>query len=357
MRIISIANQKGGCGKTTTAINLSACLALQGQEVLLVDMDPQGHSGMGLHVDTNGVQKTVYEALVDPGEVSLNDVIIGVGDNLDIAPSDIALSGLEQCLSMVKGRETRLREAMEGLNKAYDYILIDCPPSLGLLTFNSLMASREMLIPIEMSLFSLHGTGKLLEILQEIRSRTNHEVWVKVIATMYDRRTRIAAEVLEDIREHFRDSLFKTVIHANVKLKEAASFGKSVAEYARGAQGFKDYMALAKEVMAEERILGTEGPAIEHRPSLEAAKIERRFLFHAPKAEKVRIVGDFNNWTPTDDYMMERGEDGTWSKTIVLKQGDYEYKFLVDDTWVEDKHNPKSVGNPFGGKNSILEVR
>ena len=160
------------------------------------------------------------------------------------------------CLSGIPGRETRLKETIEGLYQHYDYIIIDCPPSLGLLTFNSLMASLEVFIPIEMGLFSLHGTGKLLEILDLVRKKTAHEIRVKVIATMFDGRTRIAKEILEDMEKHFRSSMFQTVINSNVKLREAAGFGKSIVDYARKSIGYRDYMALAKEVLAEENISG-----------------------------------------------------------------------------------------------------
>ena len=155
MRVISIANQKGGCGKTTTAINLSACLSLKRRKVLLIDLDPQGHSATGLNIDTDALDKTVHHALGNAGgtKIALDEVTAKVTENFDIAPSNLGLSTFEHNLSMIKGRETRLREAIEGLNQLYDYVIIDCPPSLGLLTFNALMASSEVFIPIEMGLF------------------------------------------------------------------------------------------------------------------------------------------------------------------------------------------------------------
>jgi len=354
MRIISIANQKGGCGKTTTAINLSACLANKGRKVLLIDMDPQGHSALHLNINSDELKKTVYDALFISNSCAtrLDEVIIEIGNNFHIAPSNISLSTFDQHLSMVQGRETRLKEAIENLYQAYDYILIDCPPSLGLLTFNSLLASTEVIVPIEMSLFSLHGISKLMEILDLVQERTGHKIKINAIATMYDSRTRISKEVLKDIRDNFKDSMYKTVINLNVKLKEAASFGMSILDYQKKAQGVIDYTALANEVVKDEKRLGME--LVKQKKPF--SKIEKRFVFHAPDAISVKIVGSFNNWTPSEDSTMERDQEGKWSKRILLEPGKYEYKFLVNDIWIEDNRNPNLADNAFGGKNSVIEI-
>jgi chromosome partitioning protein len=357
MRIISIANQKGGCGKTTSAINLSACLAHNDRKVLLIDMDPQGHSAIGLNINTSALEKTVCDTLCysNGAKVVLNDVTIEVNGNLDIAPSNISLSTLEQQLSMVQGRETKLKEAIDSLYQIYDYIIIDCPPSLGLLTFNSLIASTEVIVPIEMSLFSLHGISKLLEIIDLVRKKTGHEIRIKVFATMYDRRTRISKEVLQDIKNHFKDSMFITIINTNVKLKEAASFGRSIIDYDQKAKGFGDYMALTKEVIAEEKTLGLR--LVKQKKSFPSArKVKKQFFCDDPKASCVKIVGTFNNWNTSEESLMERKKDGTWSKSIYLEPGTYQYRFLIDDVWVEDQNNSNQVDNSFGGKNSIIRI-
>jgi chromosome partitioning protein len=358
MRVISIANQKGGCGKTTTAINLSACLALKRRKVLLIDLDPQGHSATGLNIDTDTLEKTVHDALgnAEGTRLALEEVTVKLTESLDIAPANIGLSTFEHNLSMIKGRETRLKKAIKGLYEPYDYIIIDCPPSLGLLTFNALMASTEVFIPIEMGLFSLHGTGKLLEILDLVRTKTEHEIRVKVIATMFDRRTRIAKEVLKDMKDHFKDEMFRTVINANVKLREAPGFGKSILEYARNSKGCSDYVALTKEVLGEEKIPGVVKPVKQKKKPLRAKSKRTQFLFYGPRARRVQIVGNFNNWAQSEDYYMQRHQDGTWSKEIILSPGVYQYKFLVDDVWMEDQNNPNVVEDPFGGRNSIIEV-
>ena len=310
MRIISIANQKGGCGKTTSAINLSACLAHRGREVLLIDMDPQGHSAIGLNIDTNELDKTVCDTLYDSNGVKANliDVAIEVDDNFYIAPSNILLSTFEQRLAKVQGRETKLKEAIDDLYQIYDYVIIDCPPSLGLLTFNSLIASTEVIVPIEMSLFSLHGISKLLKIIDIVREQTGYEVRVKVVATMYDTRTRISKEILEDIKEHFQYSMFLTVINTNVRLKEAVGFGKSIVDYDQKAAGFRDYMALTTEVFAEEKILGIR-PVMPKKSFSLATMVEKQFTDDAPKESYVEIAEAFDNWDTSEESFMERNKD------------------------------------------------
>ena len=358
MRIISIANQKGGCGKTTTAINLSACLAANSRKVLLIDMDPQAHASIGTNIMTEELDRTVYDLLccVEDEKIAIRDASVFIAETFGIVPSNIQLSAFEQQLSKMPGRETRLYDSLKDLNHDYDYILIDCPPSLGLLTFNSLIASSEVFIPIDMGFYSLHGTARLMEIIEMIRNRTGHKIRVKALATMYDKRTRIAREILNNIREHFKRSMFDTVIHLNVRLKEAAGFGKSIVDLDRKSQGYKDYMELSREVMEEESFLETM-PVSEHKSaSFDQPNKAARFLYHAPEATSVKIVGNFNNWVATKDYVMERGEDGTWAKTIPLSPGEYQYKFIVDDKWVEDRNNPNVVTDPYGGRNSVISV-
>jgi chromosome partitioning protein len=272
MRIIAVANQKGGCGKTTTAINLSSCLALRGQKVLLIDFDPQSHATMGLNIECDP-EKNIYHVITpaQTGAIGLREVIIPVKENLDIAPSDTRLCAVEQELASVDGREKKLLEALESLEKSYDFAIIDCPPSIGHLCFNALRASSEAIIPIDMSLFSLRGIAKLTDMMVLIANASGHVIVPRALVTMFDGRTRYSQEVLERVRERFGDKVFKTVIRYNIRLRETVDHGLPVGDYDKHAIGQKDYEALSKEVMAGMR----EGNADEIQGSSRAKEILR----------------------------------------------------------------------------------
>jgi chromosome partitioning protein len=251
MRTIAVANQKGGCGKTTTAINLSSCLAQKGQRVLLVDVDPQSHATLGLGIDSDP-EKSVYHVL-SPSQTDapgLEDIIVPVKENLDVAPSDTKLSILEQELAGVEGRENRLMKAIEPINGKYDYILIDCPPSIGHLCFNALRASTEVIIPIDMSLFSLRGIAKLTDMIVLIKDTCDHVVEPRALVTMYDYRTRYSRQVLEKVQEKFEDKVFTAVIRYNIRLRETVDHGLPIGDYDKHAIGQKDYDDLAGEVLS-----------------------------------------------------------------------------------------------------------
>ncbi|MFC1522385.1 ParA family protein [Elusimicrobiota bacterium] len=252
MRIIAVSNQKGGSGKTTTAINLCAALARIGKKVLLIDMDPQSHASVGLNINTAALAKSIYHVLVSKENTGIDEVIVPVAENFDIAPSEIELSGAELELASEIGREARLSHAISKMTRRYDYVVIDCPPSLGLLTFNSLVACKEILVAVEMSFFALHGVGKLLQLVSIIRERLNHPIEVRALATIYDRRNKISQEILDNLRTNFKDKALKSVININVKLKEAASKGAHIFDYAPDSRGAQDYMELAKEIISQE---------------------------------------------------------------------------------------------------------
>ncbi len=251
MRIIAIANQKGGCGKTTTAINLSSCLALKGQRVLLIDLDPQSHATMGLNIDCDP-EKNIYHVIAptQTASIGLDDVIVPVKENFDIAPSDTMLCAVEQELACVDGREKRLLEALEAMKKSYDFVIIDCPPSIGHLCFNALRASSEAIIPIDMSLFSLRGIAKLTDMMVTIENAYGHVISPRALVTMFDARTRYSQEVLERVQEKFEEKVFDTVIRYNIRLRETVDHGLPIGDYDKHAIGQKDYEALSKEVLA-----------------------------------------------------------------------------------------------------------
>ncbi len=251
MRTIAIANQKGGCGKTTTAINLSASLAQAGKRVLLIDFDPQSHATMGLNVDVDP-EKTMYQVMAPGLEegVSLESIVASVKEDFDIAPSDVKLSAIEQELAGVEGRESKLLEAIQGLEQDYDFVIIDCPPSIGHLCFNALRASDEAIIPIDMSLFSLRGVTKLTDMMVLLEKSCGHDIETRALVTMFDVRTRYSRHVLEKVREKFTDKVFGTVIRYNIRLRETVDHGLPVGDYDKHAIGHKDYEMLAEEVIS-----------------------------------------------------------------------------------------------------------
>lgn len=251
MRVIAIANQKGGCGKTTTAINLSSSLSSRGQRVLLIDCDPQSHATMGLNVSPADLEKSMYNVMTpQAGEaLGLDDIILPVKERFDLAPSSVILSAVEQELSGVEGRENRLLRALQALGRPYDYCIIDCPPSIGLLCFNALRACTEVIIPIDMSLFSLRGVEKLLEIVLLLKEKLSHDIAPRALITMFDHRTRYSRRVLEKVKDQFGKDVFEAVIRYTIRLRETVDCGLPISDYDKHAIGNKDYDTLAEELI------------------------------------------------------------------------------------------------------------
>jgi chromosome partitioning protein len=357
MRVIAIVNQKGGCGKTTTAVNLAGALAADGHRVLVVDLDPQAHATLALGADPERLDENLYEVLADPdGATRLPSVCVAVAERIDVAPSGIVLSALEQKLASepVEVRTSRLSSALAALGDRYDFALIDCAPNVGLLTFNALRAASEVIVPLETSFFAIHGVQKLLETIALLTERIGHELTVRILPTLYDGRTRYARETLGEIRELFKDLCFDTVIRQNVKLREAASRGRPIQAVARSANGAHDYAALAVEVVATAPEL-VETVSLGGDPTREVV-----VQFRDPRASDVRIAGDFNGWVPDKgvrSLIEAEGETRIWTKILHLAPGRYQYRYVVDGEWREDPDNPDGVASHVGGRNSILVVR
>ncbi len=279
MRTIAVVNQKGGCGKTTVSINLASAFAGVGQRTLLVDMDPQSHCAVGLAVPEEQIEQSIYDVLISKSRnepIKLTEILWQISDRLELAPASIDLSAFEQQMTGIAERECCLKNALSEVKGEYDYVIIDCPPAVGLLTFNALRAATDVIVPVETGYFSLHGLSKQLETLDILCKRCNQQVKVSVLASMYDIRTKMAREILAELRAHFADKMFGTIVNFNTKIKEASSFGQPIGEYDAASKGQKDFRSLAEEVIDSE------------------AKLQRREMVNslAGQLESISVTAD-----------------------------------------------------------------
>ena len=251
-RVIAVANQKGGVGKSTTAINLSACLAEKGKKVLAIDIDPQGNTTSGLGVDKNNVENTLYELLL--GEAEAKDTIVkDVVENVDLIPSNVNLSGAEIELIGVDEKEYIMKKIIDKVRRKYDYIIMDCPPSLNMLTINALTAANSVLVPIQCEYYALEGLSQLIHTIELVKERLNKKLVMEgVVFTMYDARTNLSLQVVENVKDNLQQNIYKTIIPRNVRLAEAPSYGQPITIYDPKSAGAESYRLLAEEVINRE---------------------------------------------------------------------------------------------------------
>jgi chromosome partitioning protein len=412
---MAVVNQKGGCGKTTISINLASALAGAGKRVLLVDMDPQSHCAVGLAVPEEQIEQSIYDVLISKSRnepMRLTEILWQISDGLELAPASIDLSAFEQQMAGIAERESCLKEVLDELQSDYDYAIVDCPPAVCLLTFNALRSATDVIVPVETGYFALHGLSKQLETLSILCKRFSQQVEVRVLASMYDIRTKMAREILAELRSHFGDRMFRTIVNFNTKIKEASSFGQPINEYDPASKGQKDFAALAEEIIGAEArqqrrqmvntlteqlesittsasdLLEAATPkpkttpitetkeqvpqeSAERLSTLTRADIDAKisdyygvnqigdavaFVTLYPRAKSVHIAADFNNWQPEKSPMQRVGDSGVWQTEIKLPQGKYRYRLVVDGQWQQDPYNEMTEVNPFGEFNSILEV-
>jgi chromosome partitioning protein len=252
MRTIAIANQKGGCGKTTTAVNLAAALAMRGMKTLLIDLDPQGHATLGLGITPDKLERTIFDVLIKP-IVGMDQIFLTTAiDNLILAPGNVLLSGAEAYLSQAHGREYVLRSKLDAIQGIFDWCIIDCSPSLSILTLNAIVAASDILIPVQTHYYAIEGLRQMLETVEIVRTRFNLQLQIAgILLTMYEKRTLLSQDVEQQMRSYFKDQVLQTVIHRNVRLAEAPSAGQPVLTYDKHSSGAAEYIALSEELTYE----------------------------------------------------------------------------------------------------------
>jgi len=363
MKILAVANQKGGCGKTTTAVSLAASFAQKGKKILLADLDPQSHASLSVgafKVEPADSTFTLFTAETEK-QKKITDIVIKIEQNLDLLPSHIILSTTEHEL---KEREDGLLILNKAINRAdlnYDYMIIDCPPNLGFLTFNALRAANEVLIPVETSTFSVMGVGKLISMVELIKIKLHHAPHTRGLVIMYDEYSEFAQKMLGKIKYIFKDKLLNTTISYDTALRESQEKSMHIFKHDPASRAAHDYTALADEILSLDEGASAENIYQEMRKILHGVygniySKEKNFKFYAPNAKEVFVVGDFNNWKMDDSSRLALDETGDWRKSFYLLPGRYRYKFVADGLWFWDPQNPEKEPNPYGDFDSVFKV-
>ena len=347
MKIISIANQKGGCGKTTLAVNISAALSKLGSETLLIDLDPQAHATFALgYTDKSSERKTSYDifrARFDNTAVSYEDIVIDQREKLSFIPANMMLSAAEINLGGLNGAAAILHKTLaDPFFSKYEYVVIDSPPSFGFLTLNSMYAADMILVPLDLSYFSFNGINSVYRVTSLLEAETGRSPSVFFVMNIYDQRSNFAKTFEKDAEKKLGPYLIPSKVRASVRLREAAKHGKTIFEYDPKCTAALDFYNLTSEILtAEDRNIDM---------------MVKEFFLNAPEAGAVYVLGDFNEWQKTEATRLSKLENGDWSAHFNLPKGKYRYKFLVDDKWIQDPQNPRLEANVFGTHDSILEI-
>lgn len=339
MKVISIVNQKGGCGKTITAVNLSAALSKKGFKVLLIDLDPQAHATFALRKMNNFTITDILEKLSKDEPLPQEELYQSVSENFYFISSRIGLASLEHKFSQRDDRLDILSVFLNIISSNFDYCVLDCPPNLGLLTLNALGASTYCLIPFNLCEFSLRGIEILKDIIIMLKEFKGKTPICFYLLNQLDRRSRFACEFTEKVKMRLGSLLLKTMIRTNITLKEAAAVGKNIFEYKPDSRGALDFAALAEEVI-----------------STTTNTAWAQLFLKGDKFGDVYAIGDFNNWQKEEKYKLRKVGDDIWSLNIPLEKGKYRYKFLAGETWLADPHNKLAEDDSFGGKNSLIII-
>ena len=343
MKVFSVVNQKGGCGKTITSVNLSYALSMLGKKVLLIDLDPQAHATFSVGITPQHTIADLMEAYTQKGELDnslIEKVLIEKTNRFYIIPASIGLASLEQSLSLREDKLDILHHILLMMDLNFDYCIIDCPPNLGVLTLNALVASGYSLVPLGISEFSLKGVENLKNILEFIQNFKKKSPSFYYLLTQYDQRAKFSQKFLHRVRDQLKDNLLTTIIRINIHLREASSLGKTIFEYKPTSRGAQDYKKLAKEI---EKVSGE--------------VLWVKFIIKGKNFNGIYVVGDFNNWERLEEYRLKRIAPDSWGINIPLRKGIYRYKFYTQGRWFPDPFNNQQEPDAFGGKNSLLVVK